>query len=703
MRILGRGFLCFFVCLVGWEFSLRAQDLPSQDINLDEFILKLFPVQDEDINYEDIYENLFQRYRTPLNLNKASRDEISSLFILSELQINSLLQYREENGTLLSLFELQAVPNFDPNTIENLLPFVTVQENPSQPQSLFKRVTSEKNNYLLLRYRRILEERRGFTSDATPSQTYQGSPGNIYARFRVSHSKDFSLGFTLEKDDGEEITWDRNTYRYGADFSSFHAYFENKGAFKAIALGDYQLQIGQGLLFSSGFSVGKGSETVQTVRRSNLGLRPYTSVLETGFLRGAGLTYQAGPLDITAFYSRIRRDASITEPNDTLDSEVELFIETLRTSGLHRTETEIEGKSRFLEQTLGGDLTYNSPSRDFRIGLTFIRTEYDLPFQRNNTNTRDSIRNQFEFSGTTNYNTGLHFNYNWRNFSFFGEAARSKSGGLGGVGGFVSSLAPNVELAMVYRYYQKDFHTFFGNAFGEGTRNINERGIYWGLKITPIQKKLILAAYYDRFVFPWLRSNVDAPSEGYEFLSRATYKFSRRVSLYAQYRQEAKDRNLSGNESQGAFREIRQGLRRNYLINFNYRGEKVMRFRSRVQFSSFDFNGERTRGYALVQDVGADIGKFQLDFRIALFDTDDFDNRQYVYEKDVLWSFSIPAYSGRGVRTYFLVRYKINGHWDVWLRYARTDLENQDTIGSGGDEINGSTRSDVRAQIRIKF
>ena len=29
---------------------------------------------------------------------------------------------------------------------------------------------------------------------------------------------------------------------------------------------------------------------------------------------------------------------------------------------------------------------------------------------------------------------------------------------------------------------------------------------------------------------------------------------------------------------------------------------------------------------------------------LALFDTDDFDNRQYIYEKDVLWAFSIPAY-----------------------------------------------------------
>ncbi|NJO01398.1 MAG: hypothetical protein HC880_06660 [Bacteroidia bacterium] len=271
------------------------------------------------------------------------------------------------------------------------------------------------------------------------------------------------------------------------------------------------------------------------------------------------------------------------------------------------------------------------------------------------------------------------------------------------MGGFVSSLAPNVEFAMLYRHYERDFHTFFGSALSEGTRNINEQGIYWGIKLTPIQKKLVLSAYYDRFTFPWLRFRVDAPSEGYEFLSRVSYNFSRNVRIYAQFRQEAKDRNVSSDEIQSPLGEIEQSIRRNYLINMDYQAERILFLRSRVQFSSFDFNEQLTHGFTLVQDVGLDFGKIRLDARFAVFDTDDFDNRQYVFEKDVLWAFSIPAYNGQGLRSYFLVRYKINRQLDIWLRYARFDYRNQDSIGSGGQEITGNVQSEIKAQLRVKF
>lgn len=678
---------------------------PVEDIDLDAFIQQLFPVQEEDINYEDLYEVLFQRYRNPLNLNRANRDDLQSLFILSELQINNFLKYRAENGKLISIYELQTIPAFDPITIQKLLPFVNVEEDAVQAQPLLQRIASEKNRYLLIRYNQIPETRRGFTDQATPNQRYLGSPGRFYSRFRVSHAQDFSIGFTLEKDDGEQFIWDPDTRRYGMDFISYHAYFQNKGKFRTIALGDYQIQIGQGLLLSGGFSVGKGAETVKTVRRSNIGILPYTSVLETNFLRGGAFTYKMGAFDVTGFYSRIRRDGNVQTDLDSLNLDRLVATDTsgLGTSGFHRTQSEILEKGVFLEQTTGANILFNNRERSLQVGATFLYTHYDNPVRLSNSGRKDSIRNQFRFEGQTNYNLGVNFSYNWRNFAFFGEAARSRSTGVAGLVGFVSSLSPSVEFSMLFRHYDRDFHSFFGSAFGESSINTNERGIYWGIKITPIQKKLILAAYYDRFSFPWLRFRVDAPSDGYEVLARATYNFSRRTSFYAQFRQEARDRNVSTSNSSEAFAPILEGLRRNYLINLDYRAEKIFRFRSRVQFSTFDFDGRTSRGYALVQDLGLDFGKVRFDTRFALFDTDDFDNRQYVYERNVLWTFSIPAYNGQGVRTYFLVRYKAAKNIDLWLRYARFDFLDRDQIGSGGDQIDGDTRSEITGQIRLKF
>jgi hypothetical protein len=38
-----------------------------------------------------------------------------------------------------------------------------------------------------------------------------------------------------------------------------------------------------------------------------------------------------------------------------------------------------------------------------------------------------------------------------------------------------------------------------------------------------------------------------------------------------------------------------------------------------------------------------------------------------------------------------------------WLHYAQTYYNNRDVIGSGLEEIEGNTRSEITAQIRMKF
>src|SRR5690606_5556458 len=215
--------------------------------------------------------------------NQAGAEALQSLYILSPLQVNSLLQYRERYGLLLTLYELQAVPEFDLETIYRLLPFVVVDDGEKKAnQSFPQRVFSEKIAYFMLRESRVWEERRGFTppetlSNGSLSTSYLGDPNNLYARFRIQHYQDFSLGFTLDKDAGEQFTWDGSTKRYGFNFLSYHFTLFQKGKWKTIAIGDYQAQFGQGLVFGSGYSPGKGAETVTTVRRSSTGFRPFTS------------------------------------------------------------------------------------------------------------------------------------------------------------------------------------------------------------------------------------------------------------------------------------------------------------------------------------------------------------------------------------------------------------------------------------------
>ena len=667
--------MCIFVLIpIFINFSF-AQTRLRTEINLDEFIQRVFPVQQENINYDDLYESLYQLYQNPLDLNVASAEELASIYVLSQLQINNILEHRQQNGDFLSIYELQAVPNLDVATINRLLPFVEVRYNFSI-NDLKNRLTNATEHYLVLRSDQVLEKSKGFEDGK-----YLGSPQRLYARYRLSHPKDFQVGFIIEKDAGEK--------NY-LDYYTFHFQLRNKGHLKNLVLGDYQAQFGQGLICSAGFALGKGSEAIATTRRSNLGIRPYGSLLEGGYFRGAAATYQLGKIDLTAFYSYTKRDANVDE----IDGEREDYFSSILTGGYHRTEAELARKNQISEQNIGVNATFQL--KNGQIGATILNTQFDAILQRT-----PYLYNKFEFSGKHNLIVGTNFTYSWQNFNFFGEAAHSSSGGVGAIGGFIASLSRQVEWAVNIRSYDKNFHSFYANAFGENSRTINEKGIYMGLKFTPM-KGLIFSAFYDRFQFPWLKYLVDSPSIGFDYLLRMTYQPNKKMLFYTQYHEEHKGKNLPNNMTVSDV--VVNTLRQSVLVNFEYSINRTFKSQTRVQMNTFRYASRSTsNGYVFMQDIEGSIKRLQLKGRIAFFSTDDYDSRIYAYENDVLYAVSLPAYYGKGFRTYLIARYGINRNLDLWLRFARTQLNNATSIGSGTDQINAPHKSDLKAQVRYRF
>ena len=125
--------------------------------------------------------------------------------------------------------------------------------------------------------------------------------------------------------------------------------------------------------------------------------------------------------------------------------------------------------------------------------------------------------------------------------------------------------------------------------------------------------------------------------------------------------------------------------------------------RTRAQFSSFQLNAVTTHGSALLHDIQFDLGKIKVTARYAVFDTDDYDNRQDAYENDVLLAYSLPAYHGIGIRRMAMVEYKLNRQISFWLRYANTRYPYEEKIGTGPDTLAGNTKNDVKFQVRISF
>ena len=670
-------------------FSLSVSTAFGQEeINLDELSDSFILSDDADSDDGSHLENMTQIFAHRLDLNKMDGEQLRSLNVLTHIQINALLAHREKHGKLFSIYELQSVDGFDIETIHKLQRLAVVKEVSERiDRSLLSRMRSEGETYLMLRYEHQQEQRKGFSSEAGENLRFLGSPGRVSVRARSYKPGDFSVGITAEKDPGEQFKWNMKNSQYYFDYTSFHLQVQNKGQIKNLIIGDFQSQFGQGLIWGGGMGFGKGAETIANCRRTNLGFLPYTSAYEAGNLRGLASTIAISRhLTLSSAYSFAMRDATI---QDDFDGE---SASSFQYSGLHRNINELARRKTVEENIMGTALEYSKKS--LTVGTTFQHVGLNTPLEP-----RKLIYNQFNFRGNVLNNVGLFANYNYNNVALFGEFAKTLSAGTALVVGSLISLSRRLDVSFVYRHYDSDFHTLYGNAFSENTKPQNERGAYWGWKYR-YSRKFQWSGYVDMFRFPWLKFRTYSPSQGNEWLVRFQWQPSKNHSLYIQARQENKWRNIATPLN---LYQLGKLSKHNYWLNIDYMLTPAIKMKSRLQYSNQSLNGNFTEGITLLHDISFQLNRLKCTLRYALFDTDDYDNRQYVYENDVWLAYALPAYYGEGVRKYVLLQYKVNKHLTCWVKYSQTRYSNRETIGSGADMIDGSEQNDIKFELRLKL
>ena len=683
--------------ILSGSFNLFSQEKKEVIQTRIEFISE--QLEAESVDLTDVIAQLSYYYDRPLNLNSANVEELQSLNLLTDIQINDLMLHRKLFGKLISIYELQSLTYWDMETIMNVLPFVKVDDKLDQLHVSLKEMFKYGKFEAYFRYQRILEDKAGYEDvpDSILEESnsyYYGNPDRYYSRLRFSYRTNLSFGITAEKDPGEEF-FRGSQAKTGFDFYSAHAFYKGGKYLKAIALGDYQIQIGQGLNLWSGYAFGKTAD-VTNVKRSANPIRPYTSVDETRFLRGAAVDLGYKDFSLTLFGSYKGVDATLVEATDTLELE-DVTVSSVNLSGLHRTNSEIARKDALNEIIYGGNLRYEK--NQLTLGVAGVYQGYDRLFAR------DTMPyNQFDFRGRGTVGISADYSYVFRNFSFFGELSRTThSGGFANIHGVLFSLDRYVSMSLIYRDYNRDYETFYNAGFAEGSRTQNEKGIYAGLK-TNLSRSFFINSYVDIFKFPWLRYQVDAPSEGHEIMIQPTYKPSRSLEIYARFREQLRQKN--SRETDGTISPIEDVLQRNYRINFNYKVSDAVRLKSRIEYVTVDRPSVgQEDGIIFTQDILFKPKSFPLDvsLRYALFDTDSYDTRIYTYENNALYVFSVPAYFYRGSRAYVLVRYTFLRRFDLWVRYAQNIYINRTVQGSGAEEILGNTRSELTVQLRIKL
>lgn len=694
--------LCLLFCFISLTTFAQIDRTTASEIDTDTKVLLEDLLQnvgaEGEFDFNTAYEYLEYYLEHPIGLNSATQRDLEELGLLTPVQISNFLNHRARTGDLLALYELQAIPSFDAATIQLILPFVTLKNAVDDYQIPLDQMLRRGSNELYLRWQRRLQLERGFTDEVSPTSRFLGDPNRFYLRYKHSYENRFQYGITAEKDPGEPFFRSVNKNE-GFDFYSAHVFLKdyNKNI-RAVALGDYAVSLGQGLIIHSGYGYGK-SNLVMDIKKTTRTLRPYTSVSEFGFLRGGGATFAMGDhWEATAFASYRASDGNALE-RDTLDGFADEIIgfTSLLNTGFHRNLNEISKQNTVRQLSAGGNIKYRQ--RNWHIGFNAIHDRFNRALIP-----RAQPYNLFFFRSDRWSNMSLDYSYIYKNINFFGETAVDQNGALATLNAALIGLDRKVDVAILHRYYASDYIALNANAFGESTAARNESGLYLAMVVRPAFR-WEWSGYFDIYQHPWLRFRTDAPSTGYDFRTRLRFYKKRDVESYLQVRYEVKEQNdPNSNAKTDVLTDIRVFQAR---LHLSKKVGKTLELRTRLDWGYSDTgqDTDRNTGFGILQDIIYRPIAFPISFstRYALFDTGGFATRFYHYESNLIYTFAIPAYYNRGSRFYFNLRYRGIRNLTLEARYAQTFWNNQSAFGNGINEISGNLRSEIGAQVKYKF
>lgn len=356
-----------------------------------------------------------------------------------------------------------------------------------------------------------------------------------------------------------------------------------------------------------------------------------------------------------------------------------------KTDGLHRLVRDREKMHKVSMQTYGGNVRYATPG--LCIGLTAL----SYSFGNYSIQPDPKPYNLFYFRGNRNLNISVDYLLKNKLIKFYGETALSRNGAVASLNALQLTPASYFSLLLLYRYYDKRYQAFFGNAFSQNSAVRNEQGMYIGMQWTPFARWK-LSAYADVFRFPWLKYGVDAPSTGKEYMLQLDYTPSRNLSVYVRYKYKQRE-NIT------PYHQQRLRMQALYTISSS------VSLRTSADGICYTEANEKSRGWMIAQSVGwkpVDV-PVQTDFHIAGFHTDNYRTRISSYEKNILYAFNMPSFYGKGVRLALSFRWDIVKQLSVSAKLGYTYYADRDVVGTDLEEIEGNIKADIYTLLRWKF
>lgn len=677
-------FLCFFIAL-----GLPGK-VDAQNVNWREYIEQLAEEGMDEAAIENIYQEMLQLEDNPLDLNIVTRDQLNQIPLLSLDEATAIADFLEKNRPVYTVFELRNVPYLDLKTVERIIPFFYAGENKSpETAALRSGILQYGHHEVQLRLDNTVTPRAGYGdfSDSIltryPNRKYRGEDFYHSLRYAFRYRDKIQAGITAEKDAGEPFF--KQGYPRGYDHYGLHLIVRDIGKLKTVALGDYRLSFGQGLILNNDFMVSKAWNSGSIVRRTQQPKRHF-STAESGFFRGAAVVAGMSNLTLTSFYSNKKIDTNLSD---------EGIITSFKTDGLHRTPLEIEKKENTREQVAGANINYRK--NNIQAGISGVYHTYSRMY-----NPALQDYNIYYLRDKSNMNASIDYSYQLPGFIIAGETAVSKNGSVAALHTLQYRPSSNLSFSLLHRYYPISYNALYAQAFSEGSAVRNERGLFLSMQFTPFSR-FTVNSYLDIVRYPWLKYGVDTPSKALDFYLLATYTLSRRSSFDLRYKYKQKEKNMTWptESSTSVLPYATHKIRIRYAHVFQSGWES--RTTSDLAHYTEKHSPSET-GYMLSQNIGyRGKGPFAGDLYLAFFNAESYDVRLYSYERNLLNSFYMPSFYGKGCRISASAKYEISAVLTLSLKAAHTRYFNRNTIGSGTELIDGNHRTDLYFYMRWKF
>lgn len=543
----------------------------------------------------------------PLQLNKASMDDLVLLPGVSSIMAHQVIEYRARVKEIKSPFELLELPAWTISHVRRITPLVDFKASNFQ------------NDQTRRYWKHEIMLRTKFGTDQIFFRNlghHEGDLGYGYLLYRGQLGELFQWGLSSEKDPGEGFSKGLESPIHRSGFIQWNPNFRlKKFVLKHIWIGSFRLSWGRGLVNGEGF---RGSLGPQIRSSGTILVRGHASSAETGYQNGILTQGRFGFVDWGVWKSRTPRHIKL----DTLQNQ----FNTAYTDGLFASSDKSRWWNSSHEKRTGVYLL--GSSRQWSIGGLIEKRNWEsriLPQSIMQQQIRKSIQ----------------FTRRWSRLTGFFEWGR---------------IGDREKLEFQTLWVPDD---------------------QWKLRLTFHRTPYREMLSDPRFMF-------DIGPQGQEFVRIEQWwnPVPRLRFYWTAYR-----------EWENSFwaSRIEYGLSEQLTsqIDFRVRKERVdgrLQFRKswpKVQVTvrnqwNQSKGGQGVLTYLDIQWKRSSHSRIYL--RWTSYSSSDFEHRLYVYENDLLYTFSVPAFHGKGQRVYLMwvglfdrhqlwVKTILDEGWEVRLQY----------------------------------